>query len=948
MRKTKAVKVTRTASILLSVLLVFNILTMHITATSTPTATNEATLHLEEPAAHSELTEPAILQDTPQNGHTNRPVTNSITVPWEENIFYNYMEEWEYMILLGAGAKFHVCSDGYVWITSTERPICGSIFGQPDDEYADITSINELPPPSIHLWENDGPPAGIRNGTTLLNPEAVYYKTHDRQRNLSDYLHNSEYWLFRASGMTLEEFLSSDMARARNRAFNEIDSYDGILPEQFEAFYSLDLWQNMYEAVRALDIDLAEYEAMLARSGMTLSELVSSLMITGSTLEAIEVFLTHELLQNQEFHGVSFAWDGLNVYDEYLQESNAIEPFFIDFPTVTLTVNSLTHNTVSLTGRITHIPSGYRVTHHGFNLRRGGFISHFFYLPGAPSTFSRTITGLMPSSDYRVMAVAKSDTIHSQDWGYSVMQFFVTHSGPFISPPGPPQIVGVNTSTPGRATISWLPPVNDGGSAPFVYYVSVEGSVNQTVRTTDRSHVFNLPLGGQHTFSVVGINWANVGAEARVTATVTPLGGNPTPPTLELPVNTWNITAAANTDTFAVRANRAWVASSSNPTWLSVVNTASGSVTVTATAHTGTAQRTGTITISIPGTNVSLPINVTQFPPIRISLDANGGTVSPQVISIPQNPVGNALPLPVRSGYVFAGWSTSRTGSLLVQPNTMLANGTTLFARWYTTITLNPNGGSVNPVTITRMAGTPMPVLPDPEPAPNRRGYQFDGWFAIGNAPITSTSLVMNYHEDLTAEWSMIWYADYDTVSFWPGVINIYTRIVGRVDSDFHFMDWSEIASFEWAHALDRTAVIRPTTIEASAQIRLYGGTVEAFMEELSNMRAPDPDWAGWAEVPWGARNGTVTIDGITRSVTRLTGYSRAFVLEMSTSPVWGQTHNHAGYLFGVTIHELGHALGYLGHSPGRDDVMWYGVNNAPVLQPNEIRHLRQIYDRFR
>ena len=43
--------------------------------------------------------------------------------------------------------------------------------------------------------------------------------------------------------------------------------------------------------------------------------------------------------------------------------------------------------------------------------------------------------------------------------------------------------------------------------------------------------------------------------------------------------------------------------------------------------------------------------------------------------------------------------------------------------------------------------------------------------------------------------------------------------------------------------------------------------------------------------------------------------------------------------------HELGHAMGWRGHSTSSNCVMWQGTSTRTTLQTSEINHLSQIYD---
>ena len=48
---------------------------------------------------------------------------------------------------------------------------------------------------------------------------------------------------------------------------------------------------------------------------------------------------------------------------------------------------------------------------------------------------------------------------------------------------------------------------------------------------------------------------------------------------------------------------------------------------------------------------------------------------------------------------------------------------------------------------------------------------------------------------------------------------------------------------------------------------------------------------------------------------------------------------------YNVSTHELGHALGWRGHSSYSSDVMYTYGNGVTTLQTRDILHLKQIYD---
>ena len=948
MRKTKVAK---QVCILLVMVLMFSILNVHPMAMSTPLS-NDATQYLEE---RPELAEAGIVQDLPQVSYANRTLANSVSVPWEENVFYSHMYEWEYLILAESGAAFHVCSDGYVWVTSTERPICGSILRPTSEEFvvADIANINEpLPIPSASIWENTEMPTEIWSETIWLTPEEEeYYKTHGRLRNLSDYLSNAEYWIFRASGMTLEEFFLSGMVLTRSRTFDESADTGGIQQEQFDIFYDLGLWQNMYEAVRELGLDLTEYEAMLAKSGKTLSELVTSLMMSGSRLADIEAFLQSGLTQELEFYSVSFEWDGVAMpYDEQHEYSYGVFPASnnvpIYVPIITFnSISNITHNSVRISGRIDQPSDGFRVTHHGLRLRRNDWVPHFILWPTAPSSFTHTITGLVPSSGHSVNGLAGNGSIPWYQWRTSGWGSFTTLSGPQPGMPTPPRNLQVNTSTPGRAILTWQPPLSDGGSRIFDYFVRTD-VCRQNVRLIGgytTSHVFDLPQGGYRTFRVT-VQTAAHAVSASTTAMVTPLGGN------QNVTLTFNGNGGSPISTALQRTPGTTMgAMPANPTRLN--HTFVGWFTTQ--ANTGGMQFTSSS--DVPSSNTTYWARWSVIPVVTFNYTSAGHTAGSPPASHSANVPGNITLRwhnMTRAGYTFGGWR--RAGGGIYQPDTVFnftnAGVVHFEAVWnpiLITVTFDPNGGPGSPIVWTRRLGEPLGTLP----TPTRPGETFAGWYTTSNPAyglrVRETTLVPNtITRSVTyfAQW-MIWHDILeDKVAFWPGDINVYTQIVGPVDNDFDFMLWSDVARVTWSMALGMH--INSTPHASNAQIRMFGGTRE-HLYAIETARPEEPYYVGWAVLqhePSTVEN--FVISGRTRSIYRMLS-ARGYVIQMSTEPLWTQTENIRGYMLMVTMHELGHTLGFLGHAPNRADIMTgTDVHNNTTLQRNEVRHLRQIYVR--
>ena len=121
-------------------------------------------------------------------------------------------------------------------------------------------------------------------------------------------------------------------------------------------------------------------------------------------------------------------------------------------------------------------------------------------------------------------------------------------------------------------------------------------------------------------------------------------------------------------------------------------------------------------------------ITISQ-PRYTVTLDANGGYVSPSSITVGYDETYGSLPTPTRSGYTFDGWYTSN-GTLVTSNRKIVQNRDhTLYAEWTAssyTIYFNGNGstsGSMSSMTCQRDTSYNLRSN-----SFSRTGYSFDGW----------------------------------------------------------------------------------------------------------------------------------------------------------------------------------------------------------------------------
>ena len=188
------------------------------------------------------------------------------------------------------------------------------------------------------------------------------------------------------------------------------------------------------------------------------------------------------------------------------------------------------------------------------------------------------------------------------------------------------------------------------------------------------------------------------------------------------------------------------------------------------------------------------------------------------------------------------------------------------------------------------------------------------------------------------------WWNDYGTtVGVWrgPGAINVHTHILGSPPGYFPFHYWMMRGQTAWGNAIGVS--INSVTTNTNAHIRAWGGTRPAI--NLFRGVPLHVGEYGRAVVSLGATlHGLAYLpgSGVPRvRVAEIISHARIYVVAGELSSAQTRV---------VTVHELGHALGYVGHSRNRGDVMFHmsenegGVHTNFNLSSRDQNHLRQIY----
>ena len=140
-----------------------------------------------------------------------------------------------------------------------------------------------------------------------------------------------------------------------------------------------------------------------------------------------------------------------------------------------------------------------------------------------------------------------------------------------------------------------------------------------------------------------------------------------------------------------------------------------------------------------------------------VKLDANGGTVSPESITVTYDGTYSNLPDPTRTGYFFNGWFPEN-GAQISNPDVVkITSDLTLYAHWSQErmmISFNANGGTSETKAKYVTYDNEFGVLP----TATKTGYTFEGWYLDENftTPITESSIVkITANQSVYAKWNL-------------------------------------------------------------------------------------------------------------------------------------------------------------------------------------------------
>ena len=428
----------------------------------------------------------------------------------------------------------------------------------------------------------------------------------------------------------------------------------------------------------------------------------------------------------------------------------------------------------------------------------------------------------------------------------------------------------------------------------------------------------------------------NTGAAARTgTITVTAPGAptrtitvtQPAPPTstptgtLTLSMSTWNPPWVAGTivsGVVNVTSNRTWTITS-DATWLTTSDvtpanrTGNGSFRMRATSNTGTAARTGTITVTAPDAptrtiTVTQPANpnVTPAGILTLSMSAwnpswSANTVISGVVNVTSNktwtitsdatwlttsdvtPANRTGDGSFRMRAASNTGTAARTGTITVTApgaptrTIVVTQASSDIGSANTTVSWNANGGTVSQGSQIGTPGSTLGILPTPT---RDGGHHFIGWFTTpninGGTRVTSNTIVPSHNVTYYARWS-----DPDRhVNSWMPPTLPHTSISFRfTNGDATWLTAMRRGKHNWNNVAVPVTFYENSTSNNTATVLSSDGT---YLGLIRMFVAPGTDLSGGPRI------------------------SR-FAIEMNSRTLAGHGTN---YIESVFAHELGHAIG--------------------------------------
>ena len=329
------------------------------------------------------------------------------------------------------------------------------------------------------------------------------------------------------------------------------------------------------------------------------------------------------------------------------------------------------------------------------------------------------------------------------------------------------------TSTPNGENGGTVTVAADSSTEIYVYYkrnkfdLTVTAGTNTTNATGTGNYKWGQTVAiSAETTDTVGYTYSNFTWTATPnTAEIASASSKTT--TITMPAANTTVTATSDktADTYTISYSLdGGATSTANPETYTVESTAITLNNPTKTGYTfagwtGTDLSEATTTVTIPqgstgNRSYTATWTATNY---TITYDLDGGSVTgtnPTAYTIESNNI--TLINPTKEGYTFAGWtgtdlSEATSAVTIAQGSTGNRTYTATWTANTYTVTLDANGGTVNPDEITVTYGGTYGTIP----TPTRTGYTFDGWF-INETEIEGTTTVSTASDHtLTAHWTV-------------------------------------------------------------------------------------------------------------------------------------------------------------------------------------------------